>query len=164
MKTNFKRLFALVFAALITFMLIVPASATMAPGIAGGGAMGASDDTAGATSTAGSSGTTNGGNDVGVVTSGADMGNVSNGIVTDADPDVMPGDPEGGIVSGTDTTAAVETTKRAETTSAVTSAADTTSSVDGSSSGMGNVWGIIIAIIIILAIVLLLFAFIPKKK
>ena len=162
MKTNFKRLFALVFAALITLMLIVPAGATMAPGIAGGGAMGASDDTASANTTAGSSGTTSGGHDVGVVTSGAEAGDVNNGIVTDADPGVKPGDPEGGIVSGTDTTASTETTKRAETTMKDTTEA--TSAVGDSSSGMGNVWGIVIAIIIILAIVLLLFAFIPKKK
>ena len=162
MKTSIKRVFAVLFAALITLMLVIPASATMAPGIAGGGAMGASDDTASANTTAGSSGTTSGGHDVGVVTSGAEVGDVNNGIVTDADPDIMPGDPEGGIVSGTDTTAATETTKRAETTMKDT--AETTSAIDDSSSGMGNVWGIVIAIIIILAIVLLLFAFIPKKK
>ena len=66
MKTSIKRVSAVFAAALITLMLVIPAGATMAPGIAGGGAMGASDDTASTNTTAGSSGTTSGGNDVGV--------------------------------------------------------------------------------------------------
>lgn len=175
-KNKLKRIYAVIFALAALITLIIPAYATMAPGIAGGGDMGVPRYAGGRS---------------------GEPFDPENGIVSD-DGNGTPGDPENGIIDGgiggsegVDTTSAAsggmttdggmsddtadgsmvpESTSGTGTTGTTPStsgdASSTTTAVTNGnevSSGTNNVWGIIITILIIAAIVLLIFAFIPKK-
>ena len=170
-KKSAKQLTAIILAVITIFILMLPASATMAPGIAGGGNMGrASDDTAQSSESSAANDAADGNGNVAGGTTQAEsstgvgdgMNNdVSDGIVSDQNSGGELGD---GLVS--DTTAGT-----ANDTSAANNGANDASTADGADgntvageAGSGKVWGIIIAIIIIAAIALLIFAFIPKKK